>query len=361
MRQFDHLVFVGRFEPPHATHLAILKRAVALAEHVIVILGSHDKPRTIKNPWSTDERAVMLRHCLGDADRARVSFVPVRDQLYNDEQWVTNVQKGVAQALRERTAMPSARLGIIGHSKDESSYYLKMFPQWTLVDVENLDGRSSTEVRRALFESAQLSESGDEIRFDADPGNLMLVESAVPPQVFAYLKAFRDTPAFAQLVREHYFIKRYRSAYANAPYPPIFVTTDAVVVHSGHILLVRRRAEPGRGLWALPGGFVGQRERVLDACLRELKEETRLKLPEPVLRGSIKGSRVFDHPDRSLRGRTITHAFFFEFPIGALPAVRGGDDADKARWFELAEFFESFEARMYEDHFHIATYFLGGD
>ena len=361
MRPYEFLVFIGRFEPPHTTHLAILRRALTLAGRVIVLLGSHDKPRTIKNPWSTDERIVMLRHCLGEDERPRVCFVPVRDQLYNDERWISGVQKGVAQALRGCAAHPSAKVGIIGHSKDENAYYLKMFPQWTLVDVEELGGRASTEVRRALFESARTDDDEEAIRLDADPGNLMLVESAVPPPVFAYLKAFRESPAFAQLVREHYFIKRYRSHYANAPYPPIFVTADAVVVHSGHILLVRRRAQPGKGLWALPGGFVGQKERVLDACLRELREETRLKLPEPVLRGSIKGERVFDHPDRSLRGRTITHAFYFEFPIGALPPVRGGDDADKARWLPLAEFFESFEARMYEDHFHIATYFLGGD
>jgi bifunctional NMN adenylyltransferase/nudix hydrolase len=359
MREFEYLIFIGRFEPPHNSHLRILQRALVLAERVVVILGSDRKPRSIRNPWSTDERMVMIRHCLSDAERARVRLVAVRDHLYNDEQWVTGVQKAVSQTLRDDEAPANSRVGIIGHSKDESSYYLRMFPQWKLIDVDNIEGRSSTEVRRALFESAQLD--GGEVVVDADPGNLMLVESAVPGAVFAYLNAFRQTPAFAQLVREHYFIKQYRAAYAAAPYPPIFVTTDAVVVHSGHILLIRRRSEPGKGLWALPGGFVNQHERLIDACVRELREETKLRLPEPVLRGSIKGEKVFDHPERSARGRTITHAYYFEFPLGALPGVRGGDDAEKARFVPLAEFFESFEPRTFEDHFHIATYFLGGD
>jgi bifunctional NMN adenylyltransferase/nudix hydrolase len=58
---------------------------------------------------------------------------------------------------------------------------------------------------------------------------------------------------FAQLKAEAEFIAGYRKAWS-APYPVTFVTVDAVVVHSGHLLLVRRRSEPGRGLWALPGG-----------------------------------------------------------------------------------------------------------
>jgi bifunctional NMN adenylyltransferase/nudix hydrolase len=67
---------------------------------------------------------------------------------------------------------------------------------------------------------------------------------------------------------------------------------------------------------------------------------------------------VFDRPDRSLRGRTITHAYYFEFPSGELPLVKGGDDAAKARWVPLAEFYDM-EGSLFEDHYGIATAFLG--
>ena len=140
------------------------------------------------------------------------------------------------------------------------------------------------------------------------------------------------------------------------PYAPTFLTCDAVVVQSGHVLLVKRGANPGKGLWALPGGFVNQNERIQDACMRELREETRLKVPLPVLHGSVKNKEVFDHPDRSLRGRTVTQAFYIELPPGKLPQVKGGDDAASAKWVPLAFVREE---EMYEDHYHILTHFLG--
>jgi len=67
---------------------------------------------------------------------------------------------------------------------------------------------------------------------------------------------------------------------------------------------------------------------------------------------------VFDAPGRSLRGRTVTHAFYIDLAPGPLPKVKGQDDAAKAKWFTLAEF-EKMEEVMFEDHFHIVNYFLG--
>jgi bifunctional NMN adenylyltransferase/nudix hydrolase len=151
-------------------------------------------------------------------------------------------------------------------------------------------------------------------------------------------------------------IKKYKKSWEAAPYAPTFVTTDAVVVQSGHVLLIERGAAPGEGLWALPGGFINQDETIEDAALRELREETKVKVPLPVLRGSIKANRVFDKPDRDPRGRMITHAFLIELPPGELPAIKGSDDARHARWVPISDVEE---AEMYADHYHIITYFLG--
>jgi bifunctional NMN adenylyltransferase/nudix hydrolase len=338
-KRFDALIFIGRFQPLHRAHVDVLRRALSLAAKVCILIGSTDRPRTIKDPFSFDERRQMIASLLTDDERARVVIAPVQDSMYNDSDWVRWVQDAVAAELGDTTG---GKIGLIGHEKDASSYYLRMFPQWELIGTDATEDISATEIREQFF--AERSNS--------------FVSWAVPGPVFEWLEQFRTRPEFAQLKIEAQFIASYKKAWSAAPYPVTFVTVDALVVHSGHVLLVRRRSEPGRGLWALPGGFVNQDERLEAACIRELREETGLKLPEPVLRGSLKDQQVFDHPDRSLRGRTITHAFLFSFPVGELPRVKGGDDADKARWVPLNAFARMRDV-MFEDHFDIAYHFLG--
>ena len=323
--RFDYLVFIGRFEPFHNGHHAVVARALTLAQQVIVLIGSASKPRSIRNPWNVAEREVMIRASF-PKDAERLSIRPLRDHLYNDALWVSEVQRTVAECTKDA---PSPRIGLIGHRKDLSSYYLEMFPQWDFVNTMNIAGVSASDLRDYLFDSVTRDEGKD-----------LLIQANVPAPVFAMLKGFRDGPQFAQLVREHQFIRHYRKQWAVAPYAPTFVTVDAVVIHSGHALLIRRGAEPGKGLWAFPGGFIEPNETLEAAMLRELQEETQLDVPAAILRGALKGKEVFDHPERSLRGRTITHAFYFEVPSGDLPRIAGGDDADLARWVPLGEALE---------------------
>jgi bifunctional NMN adenylyltransferase/nudix hydrolase len=341
---YDFIALIGRFEPFHNGHLSIVRRALKSCDRLIVLIGSAQSARSIRNPFSSTEREVMLRAAIGnDADRVVIRHIV--DHLYNDGAWQADVQQQVAEVVGSSgKVLADTRIGFIGHEKDNSSWYLHAFPQWDLIDVPLATSLSATELREHLFAENDAA--------------LRLIEANVPKPVYETLLAFRKTKTFTQLAEEHRHVIAYKAAWATAPYPPIFTTVDAVVVHSGHVLLVKRGAQPGKGLWALPGGFVNQNETLLTAVLRELKEETRIKLPVPVLRGSLKGQRVFDAPDRSQRGRTITHAFYFEFPSGDLPQVRGSDDAARARWVQLAEARQMREL-LFEDHFFILEHFLG--
>lgn len=346
----DYIIYIGRFQPFHVGHLATVQKALELADKLIVVCGSARRSKSYELPWSVEERESMLRACLTPEQQNRVYCVGVSDRMYNDQQWVTEVQNAVDKVIAVDTASlgsrpASFRIGMIGSQLGLDTGYLDFFPQWKRISTDEVPGPNANAIRHAFFEGGEC---------------FAPFETLIPPPVLSYLQDFQQTPAYDNLASEYRFIHQYKAAWRAAPYPPTFVTVDAVVIHSGHILLVRRRAQPGKGLWALPGGFVEQHERLKDGVIRELREETRLKVPEPVLAGSIRTSRVFDHPERSLRGRTITHAFLFELAPTqeGLPKVKGSDDADKASWVPLSHF-SRMESELFEDHFYIVNWFLG--
>lgn len=334
-KKYDTLVLIGRFQPLHNAHLEIIKRATALTNQLVIITGSAAQPRTYKNPFTSKERANMIK----DATRGLNMHVYVEaniDTIYNDQAWAIRVQ-----GIVNKYASAGAKVGIIGHKKDESSEYLDFFPQWEFVNVEQIEPLSAVDIRDLYFKR------------DA---NMKFIQGVVPETTFDFLMNFKETPEYEQVIREREFIQNYKKQYASLPYPPVFVTTDAVVIQSGHVLLVERKAEPGKGLLALPGGFLNQNERIIDGVIRELREETKIKVPGPVLRGNIKRVEVFDHPDRSARGRTITHACMIELPDGELPKVKGADDAKTAKWYPIAEVDSS---NMFDDHYQIIQAFVG--
>lgn len=109
-------------------------------------------------------------------------------------------------------------------------------------------------------------------------------------------------------------------------YPHPRLTVDAVTVSEGRVLLVRRGRPPFEGRWALPGGFVTRGERLEEAVLRELEEETGV-------RGRVLGVvGAYSRPDRDPRGHTVSVVYAVE-PTRGRP--RGGDDAAEARWHSL--------------------------
>lgn len=340
---FDVLAFAGRFQPFHNGHKAVVDEALRRAKKVAIVLGSHDQPRNTRNPFTTAERIEMISAVYPDEVRAgRIAFVPQIDYRYNDDRWIAGVQTGVTTVANTPFTPDPVRIGLIGHSKDQTSFYLKCFPMWGSIEVPNHDGIDATTIRRALFDRT----------FDAD------IISVLPGPVFDWIAAWYDKSSAALTVRDEFdFISKYKMQWASAPYAPTFHTVDAVVVQSGHILLVERGAMPGKGLWALPGGFLDQGERLVDGAVRELVEETRIALSEETLRRCITKQRTFDDPNRSQRGRTITTAFMFELrPDVKLTKVKGADDAAKAKWVPLAEVKRSV---MFEDHFDIISEMTG--
>lgn len=355
--KFDFLVFIGRFQPFHLGHRYIVERALENAEHVIVLVGSANLGRSVRNPFTYAEREQMIRATFRKAvaDK-RLIIRPLDDIAYNDSAWIALVQKTVDALVLETGnrggpvlhGTADFRIGLTGCNRDNTSYYLKLFPEWGHLDAGGaLSAFNGTRIRSDFLRSAPL-----------------LPRDSCPPEVVDLLADFRLGDDFADLVREAEFIADYRARWAQAPFPPTFVTVDAVVVQAGHVLLIRRGEQPGKGRLALPGGFLGQNETLRDAVIRELREETQIadqkgSIPPAMLGSFIEDSqtRVFDDPNRSARGRTITHAFLFRCPRrDRLFTVRGGDDAASADWYRLGDLNPQ---EFFEDHWFILQAMVG--
>lgn len=352
--RYDLAVFIGRFQPFHLGHHQIIVEALEHATKVAIIIGSSNSPRTHRNPFSFEERRSMILGSFTTSDRNRLYFACVEDVVYNDEQWVTDIQKAV-QTVYENAfgAWHSlAKVALIGCNKDSTSFYLSLFPQWSSIAVMHKMQLNASDIRADYFSNWLPKQGYFRIGQDVVPASKIL-----PKATETFLENFATTNDFDLIVGETKLINKYKQSWAQSPFPPVFVTVDAIVVQSGHVLLVRRGASPGKGLLALPGGYLEQHETLVEGMLRELREETGIKVPLPVLKGSITHQKTFDAPHRSSLGRVITQAFLIKLTNQTtLPRVKGQDDAEKAMWVPISDVKSN---EMFEDHYSIIQSMCG--
>lgn len=332
--EFDYLVFAGRFAPFTLAHRHVVEQAMERARKVVMLVGSAFSAPVLRTPWSFDERALMIRLGVSDEHVRRLEILPLAD-YDRDEDWVARVHQ-----LVNVFAQPHDKIGLIGHAKDHTSYYLRLFPEWGSVDVENFEGIDATKVRKAYF-----GDRTGEIPF-------------VAPVVKTFLEQWGKTDAYWRFLYEHRAVEAYREKYGPGP----FLTADALVESGDKVLLIQRTKDPGRDLWALPGGFMNPGETFLQCALRELREET--NFPTQLL-GAPAHSDVFDSSVRDPRAHIVSRCFAWRInrsdvdgsllvrnvDDGKLEfAVRAADDAGDARWFRRDRITRGM---MYADHFHV--------
>lgn len=335
--QFDAAVLVGRYQPFLDSDLKALLHALELAQRVFVVIEASHEGRSPKTPWTWRERAECILSSVASSQRGRIEVMPVRE-YYDDTRLVEYVERRVEQSLLDAGA-ESLRITEVGPAVLHRRGRLK-FGSWTtsaVPELEPVDGRS-------LLES-----------YFAPDGKIETAE--LPSSSQQLLERFATTTHYAALAEEWRTLQDYRAAWQIAPYPPVFVTVDAVVACRGCVLLIRRKRAPGKGFLALPGGFIEQNETALQSALRELEEETQLSLASGGVAYSLLGSAVFDHPARSQRGRTISHAFHLDLGQAAMPEVRAADDAASVKWVSI-ERLSLLEEEFFDDHFHILEHFL---
>ncbi len=306
-------VIRGRFAPLTLAAQAVIEDALGHADRVLLLVSAAERAPSCRMPWHASARIDMARQALATfGDRVLLRAVP--DWRYD---------------RAARAAAETAAIADVGGA------------------VERLpDLADDPELIAALFERGT----------DA-------VKGQVPESIFAAISAFSTTAAFADLGEEYRYVRAYRQSWAVAPYPPVLVSVDTIIVHKPeggepHLLLIRRGGATGKNTWAVPGGFVDPGEWLIDAAFRELREETGLTLSDGDARAALKDRDVFDAPDRSARARVVTHGFYFVVEGGNLPDVVGDDDAAEARWWPVSRL-HTLSEQLFEDHPDIISRFLG--
>lgn len=301
-KQLDFLVFIGRFQPLHRAHVAVIEAALAQAHSVIVLCGSAESARSVRNPWSVLERESMIRGVFDAQDNARLWVRGIEDVPYDDARWVAQVEATVAEIVGEDA---KARVGLIGHEKDESSYYLQLFARWSFVAMDNIDGLNATDIRKRYF-ALQAQEA--------------VAEKDLPQAVVAFLEEFRLKEAYAQLQAVQQAVSDEKARWAHAPKEAVALCAAAWVV-CGESVLVMPCVEGVGRLWALPHRRLNQGARLFESAVSAVLATLGGEREDLVAHFS--GQWVFDAPKRVDGVREVVQVFGFEFFKEALPTLQG--------------------------------------
>lgn len=337
MRDYHYGVYIGRFQPFHIGHEHIVREALEKVETLIIIVGSSYQSRTPVNPFSYDERLAMIRSAFShEFSTGRLIIKPMIDHD-SDEDWVKEVRETVDAAVLihgnkggiHLHGTKDFKIALAGFGKDASSFYLDMFPDWGSIQIETQHGTINA----------------SDIREDYIRRLPHLPHDATHPRVLAFLKSFALGDEFKRLVIERNALERDQKLYGKGP----FMCADALVTWRNKVLLVTRGGEIGHGLFAMPGGFVEPGERVFDACIRELGEET--KLDGKRWGDFLVTDKLADKPNRSLRGRVYSQVHYFAIPAEIeVERPVGADDAKHADWYDFRALLRE---RFFDDHYNL--------
>lgn len=351
--KYDKAVVIGRFQPFHNGHARMVSEALKESRKVYILIGSARAFPTVRNPLTAEERQRMITSwsvCEFGADSSRIEFRHIPDFLYNEERWKTSIRTAIDEKSTDK-------IGIYGFYKDKDSYWLHSFG-WEHRAVEPFMVKSgntetviaATDIRNVLFEHKNNWRT--------------VLSGLVSPAIISHLEEWMIGDNFWRLIYEREHWQREEEKFSNYPYKGTLNcnTADAVVVCNNHLLVIERKFQPGQGAYALPGGHKNSDETFLDCAIRELLEEVRIKVPEKVIRGSIRNSMLFDHPQRSYPFCKPTVAQYIKLDPnndGSLPRIAGGaDDAADAFWMPLHEVVRH-QDKFFDDHFQIVTAFTG--
>jgi bifunctional NMN adenylyltransferase/nudix hydrolase len=346
---------IGRFSIVHGEHERMFRQMAAENDHVIILLGSANRVISPKNPFSFEERVKYITAVFAQFfDVTKLRIVPLNDRIYAEGRWETTVDELVS-GFADELGISDKRISMYGNEKDRTGYWHRNFPQWKQVNVGLVRVVNATELRQLWFQSGQqISEDHNALQY-------------LPPPMKDYLRNQHVLNPNLQSDWAAYMAEE--ETFKDYPYREALnvMCGDAVVECAGHILTVTRAKSPGLGQRALPGGHKESWETAFDCAIRELYEETNLRVPERTVRNAVVDTKLFDHPSRNIgsvsRSTLGVHIKLEPRDDGTLPRAKGGDDAKNPElpnhgcdWIKISDILSG-KVKLFDDHSDIVDYF----
>lgn len=325
---YDFSVYIGRFQPFHNGHLKSIKYALKFSKKLIIVLGGAYASPAIRGPWHFTQRMQMILQSLSAGERKKIYFVAIRDRLYHEEKWIQNVQGEVAKITQN-----AKKIAIVGHEKDSSSYYLRVFPHWAFLETGNYQGINATDIRNLLF-----------LKNDKK-----MIKNLVPEKVNTILAKYAKTNEFKALKKKFIFTERNKHKVQNE-----FVT-NIIIYCNTYILLIKSKDILKQGLYSLPE-VMTLIPNFEEKVLTYMENEFKIDLHKNELYNNYIACDTFDYSERYPLGRQVSKTYFFKLKKENLPVIMKSQNSLEVSWI-LIDDLCFFENEMYADHFQIIQYF----
>ena len=326
-----NFVYIGRFQPIHNGHMAIIEKTIKMMKEndsFIIIIGSADQERTIRNPLTVEERRKALEIA---TEGMPVKIDTINDSPYDYDEWIRQL---------------AAKL-----FKDYSA-----FGNTTIVGMEGIE-----EYVKRLNDAAGKDACKSIVFTEQDTNtNIHSTKIREMPEIFF---SEQWTPAYEYLASIGFVdiiksINKVTDDYAkscNIKYNTCFMTVDNVVYTDDKILLIRRK---DNGKYAIPGGFAEPCQTMKQNALRELEEETGLTEKDIVFK---KEPILIDAPFRDPRSSKKVNliSMVYSWNCKNPDNVKAADDAADAMWVDFKEIENMKTSEFHADHKKIICKVLG--
>ena len=374
-------VYIGRFQPFHKGHKAIVDLTVKMmkpGDTFTIIIGSADQQETERNPLSASQRKEML---LIELEGYPVTISTINDSPYNYDLWIEHLcakMLGFKSAAhddflekQEDFIKGFSNICIVGMENVEE-YINRITKYYTYAPTEHFNLGINSHIFSEL--DTQTSVHGSSIRAFAcskDRDHLKnfysVIKDLVDEKVLAYLK----TVNFPLIVYNAYTKGINYAESTGCKYNSCFMTVDNIVFDKflDQVLLIKRK---DNGKFAIPGGFAEPYMNMKDNALRELEEETGITakmLKDAFVKIDELEPTLIDAPYRDPRSshkcNFVSAVYVWQSKVDALknfiPYIKAGDDAIDTVWLSKEECEDLPAWHFHADHKKIICKLLGWD